>query len=209
MQRVTTKKIVWSSVMSADTGFDFGATTRPSAKLGMWLFLVADAMSFAALLLSYGVLRLESHDWPPSGSRLGIPFTAGLTFLLICSSVTMVFAVAAAQQRRRGALVCWLMATMLGGLLFLAGQAHEYSVLIRDKGMGLTVDQMSATFFVCTGFHGAHVLTGVILLGIVAVRAARGRYAGSGPVDGVEVAGLFWHFVDLVWILVFTLVYLI
>jgi heme/copper-type cytochrome/quinol oxidase subunit 3 len=195
--------------MSAARSFDFGATTRPSAKLGMWLFLVADAMSFAALLLAYGVLRVQSHDWPPPGSRLGIPFTAGLTFLLICSSVTMVLAVTAAQQRRQRALVGWLGATMLGGLLFLAGQGHEYTMLVRDKGMSLGLDQMSATFFVCTGFHGAHVLSGVILLGVVAARAARGRYAGSAPADGVEVAGLFWHFVDLVWILVFTFVYLI
>ena len=195
--------------MAASTGFDFGATTRPSAKLGMWLFLVADAMSFAALLLAYGVLRLESRSWPAPGSRLGIPFTAGLTFLLICSSVTMVLAVAAAREKRKRALVAWLLLTMLGGLLFLGGQAHEYTLLIRDRGMGLGVDQMSSTFFVCTGFHGAHVLAGVILLGVVAGRAARGRYDGKARADGVEVAGLFWHFVDLVWILVFTFVYLI
>ena len=193
--------------MSVASGFDVGASTRPSAKLGMWLFLVADAMSFAALLLAYGTLRIESSRWPAPGSRLGIPFTAGMTFLLICSSVTMVLAVAAAQARQKRALVGWLAATMLGGILFLAGQAHEWLMLVRDKGMRLGADQMSSTFFVCTGFHGAHVLAGVVLLAIVAGRAARGRYA-TVP-DGVEVAGLFWHFVDLVWILVFTFVYLV
>jgi cytochrome c oxidase subunit III len=195
--------------MSDVSGFDFGASTRPNAKLGMWLFLVADAMSFAALLIAYGVLRVDSRDWPAPGTRLGIPFTAGMTFVLICSSVTMVLAVAAAGQKRTRALVGWLLATMLGGILFLAGQAHEWTMLVRDKGMHLGGDQMASTFFVCTGFHGAHVLAGVILLGIVAARAARGRYAGDSGSDGVEVAGLFWHFVDLIWILVFTFVYLI
>lgn len=194
----------------AAAGFDFGAATRPSAKLGMWIFLVADAMSFAALLIAYGVLRAGSHSWPAPGSRLGIPFTAGMTFVLITSSVSMVFAVAAARDRRRGATVAWLVATLFGGLLFLGGQAHEYTMLIRDKGMGLAADTMSSTFFVCTGFHGAHLLIGVLLLAIVAVRAARGRYTdGNARADGIEVAGLFWHFVDLVWILVFTFVYLV
>jgi cytochrome c oxidase subunit 3 len=194
--------------MSASASLDLPAAARPNARLGMLLFLVADGMSFAALLFAYGYLRYDAHgSWP--ASRLGIPFTAAMTFVLICSSVTMRRAVAAAQQRRRRGLVLWLAYTMLGGLLFLAGQAHEWATLIRDKGMGLTVDQMSSTFFVCTGFHGAHVLTGVILLGVVAWRAARGRYDGNAGAGGVEVAGLFWHFVDIVWILVFTLVYLI
>jgi cytochrome c oxidase subunit 3 len=209
-QSWTPRVIVSLAIMPDGTTAEFATAARPNAKLGMWLFLVADAVSFAALLFAYAVLRRNAQgDWPTARTRVGLPFTVGMTFVLIASSLTMLRAVAAAQTRRGGALVAWLGATMLGGLLFLAGQAHEYATLVRDKGVGLTTDQMASTFFVCTGFHGAHVLTGVVLIGIVTVRALRGRYQGKAPIEGVEAAGLFWHFVDLIWIVVFTSVYLI
>jgi heme/copper-type cytochrome/quinol oxidase subunit 3 len=176
-------------------------------KLGMWVFLVTDAMSFGGLLISYGVLRAGAHNWPDPSHRLGIPFTAVMTFILICSSVTMVLALDAAQAARRKAAAGFLAATVLGGLFFLGGQAHEWHLLAVEKGAGLTVDQMWSTFFVVTGFHGLHVAIGVIYLGVILARTLRGRLDGNpGP---VEVAGLFWHFVDLVWILVFTFIYLV
>src|SRR5439155_1736287 len=102
-------------------GFSFGAAT--SGKVGMWVFLLTDAMSFGGLLLAYGILRAGSHDWPDPSTRLGIPFTAGMTFILICSSVTMVMALAGAQEKDKKRAVFWLAMTVLGGLLFLCGQA--------------------------------------------------------------------------------------
>jgi heme/copper-type cytochrome/quinol oxidase subunit 3 len=189
-------------------GFDFGTAT--SGKVGMWIFLLTDAMSFGGLLLAYGILRAGSHNWPDPSHRLGIPFTAGMTFILICSSVTMVLGLAAAQEKNKKGAMLWLGLTILGGLMFLGGQAKEYTELITEKGMGMTVDQMSSTFFTCTGFHGLHVFTGVTYLTVIWIRTAMGKYTGpNSSANGIEIAGLFWHFVDLIWILVFTFIYLI
>lgn len=197
--------------------FDLGPAT--AGKLGMWIFLVTDAMSFGGLLLTYGVARAGSPDWPDPARHLGVNFTALMTFVLICSSLSMVMALGAARDRDRRALVRWLAATIAGGLFFLGGQAYEWRGLIHE-GMTLSGAAFAAaghgdarfcsTFFAVTGFHGLHVLTGVAYLGVVLARAARGRYTdGAGTPNHVEIAGLFWHFVDLVWILVFTFVYLI
>jgi heme/copper-type cytochrome/quinol oxidase subunit 3 len=193
----------------AEAGFDFGRAT--SGKLGMWIFLLTDAMSFGGLLLGYAILRSGSHNWPDPSTRLGIPFTAVMTFVLICSSVTMVLALAGAQEKNKKALVGWLAATIAGGLFFLGGQVYEYTHLIHEKHMGLSVDQMSSTFFITTGFHGLHVFTGVTYLTVILFQSMTGKYT-DGPkasANNVEIAGLFWHFVDLVWILVFTFIYLI
>jgi cytochrome c oxidase subunit 3 len=187
---------------------------RASAlKLGMWVFLVSDALTFAGLLLAYGVLRAGSRQWWPSDEpALGINFTAGLTFLLICSSVTMVLAVSAAQEGRRQATARYLYLTSLGGLLFLTGQVHEY---FGGPGPGLIASGLlfghsarATTFFLITSFHGLHVMTGVIVLLVTLSRAAWAWRDGIDA-DVIEAVGLFWHFVDLVWILVFTFVYLI
>jgi cytochrome c oxidase subunit III len=189
--------------------FSFGAAS--SGKVGMWIFLLTDAMSFGGLLLAYAILRSGSHDWPDPSKRLGIPFTAGMTFILICSSVTMVLALAAAQEKNRKAASFWLGMTILGGLMFLGGQVKEYTELIHEHGAGITVDNMWATFFIPTSFHGLHVFTGVTYLSVIFVQTLRGKYT-DGPnasANNIEIAGLFWHFVDLVWILVFTFIYLI
>jgi cytochrome c oxidase subunit 3 len=183
-------------------------------KVGMWIFLISDALTFGGLLLAYGILRAGARQWwAPGEPPLGITFTAGLTFLLICSSVTMVLAVGAAAEGRPVAARRGLALTMLGGVLFLCGQAHEYLGIwepgLIARGLVLGHSARATTFYVITSFHGLHVLTGVILLGLVRRRVGRpGRPAGADA-DVVEAAGLFWHFVDLVWILVFTFVYLI
>jgi heme/copper-type cytochrome/quinol oxidase subunit 3 len=189
--------------------FEFGSAS--SGKVGMWIFLLTDAMSFGGLLLGYAILRSGSHNWPDPSTRLGIPFTAGMTFILICSSVTMVLALAGAQEKNKKAAVFWLGMTILGGLMFLCGQAKEYTELIHEKGAGITVDNMWATFFIPTGFHGLHVFSGVTYLTVIWIQTIRGKYT-DGPnasANHIEIAGLFWHFVDLVWILVFTFIYLI
>jgi cytochrome c oxidase subunit 3 len=183
-------------------------------KLGMWVFLLADAFSFGGLLLGYGVLRAGAEVWWPAGEPpFGIGFTAGLTFLLICSSVTMALAVAAGREGKRGQTLVLLGLTMLGGLLFLAGQGREYFGFAGEpgllaSGLAFTGSQRAATFYVITSFHAAHVLTGVLLIAITFARIAAGGLARRGA-DGLESVGLFWHFVDLVWILVFTFLYLL
>lgn len=183
----------------------------PALKLGVWIFLLSDAFSFAGLLIAYGVLRSSAPIWWPKGEpALGINFTAVLTFLLICSSVTMVLAVVAARAGRRRAANLNLALTALGGALFLAGQVHEYFGIggpgLIAHGLHLGQSHRATTFYVITSFHGLHVLTGVIIILITWLRGAR---APARWAVAVESAGLFWHFVDLVWILVFTFVYLI
>jgi heme/copper-type cytochrome/quinol oxidase subunit 3 len=184
---------------------------RASAgKIGMWIFLVSDGLSFGGLLLAYGILRGESVVWRhPGEPALGIGFTALLTFLLICSSVTMVFAYEAAQQGNRRRAAALLGATALGGALFLLGQYSEYFGILHPgltkEGLVFGKSAYASTFYVITSFHGAHVFTGTVYILVTLVRWLRGK-ATAGQ---VELLGLFWHFVDLVWILVFTIVYLI
>ncbi len=184
-----------------------------SLKVGMWIFLLSDAMSFAGLLLTYGVLRGSNSVWWPKGEpAFGISFTATLTFLLICSSLTMVMAVAAARDGKRNQTLLFLALTILGGLLFLTGQVNEYFGIghpgLIAEGLVFGQSHRATTFFLITGFHGLHVLSGVTYLIVIVIRTAMGKY-DNGNHDAIEVSGLFWHFVDLVWILVFTFVYLI
>jgi heme/copper-type cytochrome/quinol oxidase subunit 3 len=195
-----------------------------AGKLGMWLFLLSDGFSFGGLLLSYGILRGGSDYWgcltevaaasygcaiEPS---LGIYFTAALTFILICSSVTMVLSHAAAVEGDRRGTLKWLGLTILGGVMFLTGQYQEYWGITDLIGHGLTNEGLvfgashyATTFYVITSFHGLHVTTGVLYLSGLWVAT----WLGKTDANTIEVAGLFWHFVDLVWILVFTFVYLI
>lgn len=187
-------------------------TPESWGKLGMWIFLAGDAMTFGALLAGYGALRAGSVDWPVPQHVLGIPLTGFMTFLLICSSVTMVKGLSAIKHGNVKGLTKYLLLTILGGLIFLGLQAYEWTHLIRE---GLTLSNnpfgnylFGTTFFTITGFHGAHVTGGVIYLSIIVVNGLRGKYSPQNH-NGVEIAGLYWHFVDLVWILVFTFVYLI
>ena len=183
----------------------FGAAT--TGKVGMWIFLVTDAMTFAGLLLAYGILRMGNVHWPTPSSILGIPFTAVMTFVLIVSSLTMVLALDAARHGDRLGAVKWLLATAGGGIFFLGGQVYEYKHLIH-AGFTLPSGNFPATFYVITSFHGGHVFTGVSYLLITAFGVWRGKHLENNA-NFVEITGLFWHFVDLIWILVFTFVYLI
>ena len=179
-------------------------------KLGMWVFLGSEVMFFTALIGSYIILRVaQPAAWAghPNQTPLNIPVTAVNTFLLICSSVTMVKAFAAAQDGLQKQLRQWLIATVLIGATFVGVQVFEYRELI---GHGFVPSQsiFASTFYTMTGFHGFHVTMGVICMIYVTVRAFRGRYTAQDH-RGVEVIGLYWHFVDLVWIILFTIVYLI
>ena len=179
------------------------------SKLMMWLFIVTDALIFAGFLGSYGFLRLAAGAWPDRSRMFHLDFIALMTFTLITSSATMATAVAAAKMNhgRRVRQFVWL--TVVGGTAFLGMQAYEWSTLI-GQGASLSSNPwgpalFGASFFLITGFHGTHVLSGVIVLAIVAIRSSM----GIASADGVEIAGLYWHFVDLVWVFIFTFFYLI
>ncbi|HXH13224.1 MAG TPA: cytochrome c oxidase subunit 3 [Alphaproteobacteria bacterium] len=191
--------------------------TDSLGKLGMWMFLAGDAMGFGALIVGYGGLRYYSTNWPLPADVLGIGLTAFMTFVLICSSVTMVKALSAIQHGDQAGLQKFLALTILGGCVFLGLQAYEWTHLITDAGMGVSTPPsafpeatslFSTTFFVLTGFHGMHVTGGVIYLLCLLIRAMMGKYTAESAYH-VEIAGLYWHFVDLVWILIFTFVYLL
>ena len=191
--------------------------TDTLGKLGMWVFLAGDAMGFGALIVGYGALRYYSTDWPHPADVLGIPLTALMTFILIVSSVMMVKALSAIHHGDQAGLRKFLALTILGGLIFLSLQAYEWTHLIFGEGMSIrhpphnfpnATTLFGATFFILTGFHGMHVTGGVIYLTCLLIRAMRGAYAAEYAYP-VEIAGLYWHFVDLVWILIFTFVYLI
>ena len=189
----------------------FGGATH--GKVGMWMFLVTDAMTFAGFLIGYAILRNRTPDWPNANKYLGIELSAFMTLLLICSSVTMVLGQAAGEAKKPKKMLRYLLLTALGGAIFLGLQMFEYHHLIHGKGMGFTdflhgPPQFPAIFYMTTGFHGFHVFSGVVYLLIISFLTWRGRY-DNGNVNEVEIAGLFWHFVDLVWILVFTFIYLI
>jgi len=179
----------------------------------MWVFLVGDAMSFGTLLAGYGAIRYGSADWPHPADVLGINLTAVMTFLLICSSVTMVKGLAAVQRNDQAAFRKFIGLTILGGVVFLGCQAYEWNKLIFHEGLGFTSNPYGAslfgtTFFIITGFHGMHVTGGVIYLLCILLRGLSGVYS-SDNYNPVEILGLYWHFVDLVWIMVFTFVYLL
>lgn len=205
-------------------------------KVGMWMFLLSDALMFAGFLLAYGILRGGTdigvcteavadgltcwrHNFEGFSANhnfaqpdYGIDFTAGLTFLLICSSVTMVIAVAKMVEKQPRKAAMWLAFTAIGGMLFLAGQYHEYWGIwhpgLTKRGLIFGESAYATTFYLVTSFHGMHVLTGVIILWTFFFKTIRGHY-DDGNYDHIEIVGLFWHFVDLIWILVFTVIYLI
>lgn len=197
-------------------------------KLGMWVFLGSEVMFFTALIGSYIILRFgHMEGWADPAQILNVPITAINTFLLICSSVTMVKAFAAVQDGDQQKLKLWLVATLIIGTTFVAVQVFEYVQLVHEgflpSGYAAgshfaeeaaaghlpeSVGLYGSTFYTMTGFHGFHVTMGVLSMTYVTIKAFRGKYTATDH-RGVEVLGLYWHFVDLVWIILFTVVYLI
>ena len=151
-------------------------TPESWGKLGMWNFLAADAMTFGGLLAAYGALRYGDPNWPVPSSILGIQLTAAMTFLLVCSSVTMVEALAGFRVGNQAKIRKFLLLTVLGGITFLSLQAYEWSHLI-EHGQSIRRNNFGATFFILTGFHGMHVFSGVVYLSIICTRAALGKYS--------------------------------
>jgi cytochrome c oxidase subunit 3 len=178
-------------------------------KVMMWWFIVTDGLLFAGFLASYGYARILAFHWPNQSSVFSLPYIAAMTFVLISSSATMASAVDATRRSRLRASLPFVLLTAAGGAIFLGMQAFEWRHLI-EAGARLNTNpwgdaSFGAYFFLLTGFHGLHVLTGVTVLATTAVRLAK----GLSTAEGVEMAGLYWHFVDLVWVFIFTLFYLV
>lgn len=210
-------------------------------KLMMWFFLLSDAFTFSALLITYGLVR-SSHPayegpvedfvfsqayWPiPERVFEAVPFLHGvtlplvfvgiMTFILIMSSVTMVLAVEAGHRMDRKQVEKWMLWTIIGGLTFLACQAWEWTHFIHGSGVGASLryneygpPDFAGFFFFITGFHGFHVFSGVCLNFLIYYNTVMGVYDRRGHYEMVEKVGLYWHFVDLVWVFVFTFFYLV
>ena len=175
-------------------------------KFAIWLFLATEVMFFAGLIGTYVVLRTGAPSWPDPADRLAVPITALNTFILITSSWTVVRGLQAIQKGDQAGLLRWLGLSILGGSVFVGIQVYEYFELFHHGSLP-NVDLFWSTFYAMTGFHGFHVFVGVIWLIVIWIAAARGKYTAENYL-GFELAGLYWHFVDLVWVLLFTIVYL-
>jgi heme/copper-type cytochrome/quinol oxidase subunit 3 len=184
-------------------------------KLLMWLFLASDCMFFGALIATYMIYRGRAEELGEAGVGSGpfphelidIPYTSVSAFVLLMSSLTMVLALAGLQRGDIRASRVWIAATALLGVIFLGGQYFEFTEFYHE-GLGLTTNMFGTTFFTLTGFHGLHVTIGVIWLLSLLFVSLRGGLGQDDSLD-LEIAGLYWHFVDIVWIVIFTLVYLI
>ena len=183
------------------------STGLDNRKLLMWLFLASECLFFGGLIATYLLYRDSAVAGPDRVELFDIPFTSISSFVLLMSSVSMVLALAAIQRDDRRGTQIWLMATALLGMSFLAGQAFEFTEFYRE-GLTLSNSLFGTTFFVLTGFHGAHVSVGVLALLSLFVMAAQGRVTQKQTLN-IELMGLYWHFVDIVWIVIFTLIYLI
>ena len=176
-------------------------------KLLMWVFLSSDCLFFGSLIATYMVYRGQSLVGPYPVDIIDVPITTISTFVLLCSSFAMVRALAATNEDRQGAIVVWLLLTAFLGAIFIGFQVYEFN-LFREEGLRIDTNLFGSTFFTLTGFHGAHVTLGIVWLLGLAWIAKKGRLGPKTALD-VELAGLYWHFVDIVWIVIFTLLYLI
>jgi cytochrome c oxidase subunit 3/cytochrome o ubiquinol oxidase subunit 3 len=182
-------------------------------KLLMWAFLGSDCLFFGSLIATYMLYRGRdasvagfNPDLTP-GHIFDIPYTSVSAFVLLMSSLTMVLALAAIQRGNERGLRIWLIATALLGSVFVGGQVYEFTTFYQE-GLTLSSNLFSTSFYVLTGFHGTHVTIGIIILLSLVVVSWRGGLPQAES-ETVEIAGLYWHFVDIVWIIIFTLVYLI
>ena len=190
-----------------DHGGHVSSTGLSNNKLAMWLFLGSECLLFGGLISTYMLYRGRHSENLGPDQVWDIPFTSASSFVLLMSSLTMVLAVTAAKRRDDRNTNVWLTVTALLGSLFVAGQIYEFTTFYRE-GLGFTTSLFSSSFYTLTGFHGVHVTIGVIMLLSVVGMIAKKR-TGDDKSELVELVGLYWHFVDIVWILIFTLVYLI
>ena len=212
----------WNSVIS-DWSADKQTFAVPWGKAMMWLFLLSDIFIFSVFLTGYMSVRVTTTEpWPnPSevialtiaGQHIPLILIAIMTFILISSSGTMAMAVNFGHRWDKKKTAALLLATAAFGVSFVGMQVFEWTKLIVEEGVRpwnnpMGAPQFGASFFMITGFHGAHVTAGVIYLLVVSKRVMTGFYDRKGNYDTVEIAGLYWHFVDLVWVFIFALFYL-
>ena len=176
-------------------------------KIAMWVFLGSECLFFGSLITTFLVYRTRTGDGPSAAELFDIPFTSVSSFILLMSSLTMVLAHHSATRKDWRQMRVWLVATALLGMVFLSGQVFEFTEFVHE-GLTVTTSPFGSSFFVLTGFHGAHVAIGVLLLLTTAFHSYSGRLR-QGEGMNVEVVGLYWHFVDIVWIVIFTVVYLL
>ncbi len=183
------------------------STGLDNKKLAFWLFIGSECLLFGTLIATYLVYEGRSVSGPTTHEILNIPLTSVSTFVLLMSSLAMVLALAAVTRGDKVWARVWLATTALLGMVFLGFQAYEFTQFVHE-GLTLQVNLFGSTFFVLTGFHGGHVFVGVLWLLTLLFRSFQGKL-GPDKALNVELAGLYWHFVDVVWIVIFTVVYLI
>ena len=192
---------------SVDDHGQHTATGLSNTKLAMWVYLGSDCLLFGSLISTYLLLRHRSIGGPQPEDVFDIPFTSVSSFVLLMSSLTMALAVASISrgdvQRNRA----WLATTAMLGGVFIGGQVYEFTTFYRE-GLGYTTNIFGSAFYTLTGFHGIHVSVGIVMLMSLLVMSLRGNL-GPERAEAVEIVGLYWHFVDIVWIIIFTVVYLI
>jgi heme/copper-type cytochrome/quinol oxidase subunit 3 len=176
-------------------------------KLAMWLFLGSECLLFGGLISTYMLYRGRHSGSIGPDQVYDIAFTSVSSFVLLMSSLTMVLAVSAVTRGDDRNTKLWLTATALLGATFVGGQVYEFTIFYRE-GLGFTTSLFSSSFYTLTGFHGTHVTVGIVMLLAVVAMISRNRITGD-KAEVVELVGLYWHFVDIVWIVIFTLVYLI
>ncbi len=185
----------------------YTATGLPTWKVGFWTFMGSECLFFASLISTYMVYKGASTTGPFPADVLNIPLTSISTFVLLMSSTAMVLALDGVQRGKKKLASFWLAMVIVLGAVFLGFQVYEFKHFVHE---GLTISQnvFGSSFFVLTGFHGAHVTVGVIWLTVLFVMSLRGKLTPANALK-VEIAGLYWHFVDIVWIVIFTLIYLL
>jgi len=183
------------------------ATGISNEKLAMWVFLASDCLLFGGLISTYLLLRHRSVEGLGPADVFDIPFTSVSSFVLLMSSLTMALAVAAIARGDLHRNRVWLGTTAFLGAVFIGGQVYEFTSFYRE-GLGYTTNVFSSAFYTLTGFHGFHVSVGIVMLMVLLIMSLRGNL-GPEKAEAVEIVGLYWHFVDIVWIIIFTIVYLI
>ena len=186
---------------------EYTTTGLNHRKLLMWVFLGSDCLFFGALIATYMVYRNQSISGPYPDQIIDVPITTISTFVLLMSSFAMVQALAATNRNDQRGIQIWLLATAVLGATFIGFQIYEFNAF-KNEGLTLGTNLFGATFFTLTGFHGAHVTLGIVWLLGLFITARRGRLGPRTSLD-VEIMGLYWHFVDIVWIVIFTLLYLV
>jgi heme/copper-type cytochrome/quinol oxidase subunit 3 len=176
-------------------------------KLGMWVFLGSECLLFGGLISTYMLYKGTAVKGPRPHDIYDIPFTSVSSFVLLMSSMTMVLALSAIQRNDHERCRVWLATTAMLGAIFISGQVYEFTGFVKH-GMGYTTNTAGSAFYTLTGFHGVHVSLGIVMLMSLFMMSLRGRLPQERS-EVVEIVGLYWHFVDGVWILIFTVVYLI